>query len=442
MSGKKEHIDVVFRNGLSNYEEKPEIDLWNDIAKSINSERRVSPVFWRVAATVASFVLIGALAFRMGVNSVNKIAVDSIQQPSTETEMVVNEPESVLLAVVEDNNTNSVAPEAKEPIKIIVVSNVVEEIIPNTEDVAEPSSPVKFESKSVILNNDLKLDDKVLYLTDQKTYTIEELNQLAYQMELENSSDDKSKKNRWSIAALASPTYYSGNSSNSSIVKNSSGEESVVSYRGGVTFAYKVNNKISVQSGVYYSSVGQRINDVLAYSGFVGHHGTKGEPVFVVSTSDGSINIDNDIYVTANDDRISSMYSVDNFDPQKAHLPLIGNSLRQTFRYLEVPFALKYKIYDKTIALNLIGGLSSNVRIGNKVFVGSGLNRQNVGKTTDMNNFILSSTVGMGVEYNISENLALNLEPTVHYYLTPLNQSASRINPYMFGLFSGLSYKF
>ena len=107
-----------------------------------------------------------------------------------------------------------------------------------------------------------------------------------------------------------------------------------------------------------------------------------------------------------------------------------------------MPFALKYKIYDKTIALNLIGGLSSNVLIGNKVFVGSGLNRQNVGKTTDMNNFILSSTVGMGVEYNISENLALNLEPTVHYYLTPLNQSASRINPYMFGLFSGLSYKF
>ncbi len=440
MTGKKEHIDVVFRNGLSRYEEKPEIDLWDDIAKSISAERRVSPIFWRVAATVASFALIGALAFRLGVKSANKIAIDSIQQPA-ETEMVFNEPESVLLAVVEDNNTNNVAPEAKEPIKVIVVSNVAEEVTPSTEDVAEPS-PVKYESKSVTLNNDLKIEDKVLYLTDQKTYTIEELNQLAYQMELENSSDGKSKKNRWSIAALASPTYYSGNTSGSSIVSNSTGEEAVMSYRGGVTFAYKVSDKISVQSGVYYSSMGRRINDVVAYSGFVGHHGAKGEPVFVVSSSEGSINIDDDIYVMADDDRISSIYTVDNFDPQKAHLPLMGNSLRQSFRYLEIPFALKYKIYDKVIALNLIGGLSSNVLIGNKVFVGNGLNRENVGTTADMNNFILSSTVGMGVEYNISKNMAINLEPTLHYYLTPLNQSASRINPYMFGLFSGLSYKF
>ena len=125
MTGKKEHIDVVFRNGLNNYEEKPEIDLWDDIAKSISAERRVSPIFWRVAATVASFVLIGALAFRLGVNSANKIAVDSIQQPPAETEMVVNEPESALLAVAEDNNnTMNVAPKTKETIKEIVVSNV------------------------------------------------------------------------------------------------------------------------------------------------------------------------------------------------------------------------------------------------------------------------------------------------------------------------------
>lgn len=441
MTGKKEHIDVVFRNGLSNYEEKPEIDLWDDIAKSISAERRVSPIFWRVAATVASFVLIGALAFRLGVNSANKIAVDSIQQPPAETEMVVNEPESALLAVAEDNNnTMNVAPKTKETIKVIVVSNVTEEATPLTEDISEPS-PVIYETKRIILDNDLKLDDKTLSLPVQKTYTLEELNQLAYQMELENSSNNNSKKNRWSIAALASPTYYSGNTSESSVV-STSGEEAVMSYRGGVTFAYKVSDKISVQSGVYYSSMGRRINDVVAYAGFVGHHGAKGEPVFVVSTSEGSINIDNDIYVMANDDRISSIYTVDNFDPQKANLPLIGNSLRQSFRYLEVPFALKYKVFDKAIALNIIGGLSSNVLIGNKVFVGTGLNRENVGTTADMNSFILSSTVGMGVEYNISKNMAINLEPTLHYYLTPLNQSASRINPYMFGLFSGLSYKF
>ena len=86
-----------------------------------------------------------------------------------------------------------------------------------------------YETKRIILDNDLKLDDKTLSLPVQKTYTLEELNQLAYQMELENSSNNNSKKNRWSIAALASPTYYSGNTSESSVV-STSGEEAVMSY--------------------------------------------------------------------------------------------------------------------------------------------------------------------------------------------------------------------
>jgi hypothetical protein len=60
-----------------------------------------------------------------------------------------------------------------------------------------------------------------------------------------------------------------------------------------------------------------------------------------------------------------------------------------------------------------------------------------------MNTIIFSSTLGMGMEYNFSGNLSLNLEPTFRYYINPFNNiPGMSIHPYTFGIFSGLSYKF
>jgi hypothetical protein len=49
----------------------------------------------------------------------------------------------------------------------------------------------------------------------------------------------------------------------------------------------------------------------------------------------------------------------------------------------------------------------------------------------------------MGMEYNFTKNLSLNLEPTFRYYINPYSEiSGIKIHPYTFGIFSGLSYKF
>jgi opacity protein-like surface antigen len=55
----------------------------------------------------------------------------------------------------------------------------------------------------------------------------------------------------------------------------------------------------------------------------------------------------------------------------------------------------------------------------------------------------LSSSLGMGLEYNFSKKLSLNLEPTFRYYLNTFNEPAgTAIHPYSFGVFSGISYRF
>ncbi|TAL60535.1 MAG: hypothetical protein EPN88_15805, partial [Bacteroidetes bacterium] len=133
----------------------------------------------------------------------------------------------------------------------------------------------------------------------------------------------------------------------------------------------------------------------------------------------------------------------DVFDPKKASLQPINNNLHQNFSYLELPVIMRYKFVDKVIDLNLIGGVSYNMLVSNSVFTLLDGVKYPVGKTEGLNPISLSSTVGVGMEYNFSKKLSLNLEPTIRYYLNPFNQTTeSKVHPYSFGIFSGVSYKF
>ena len=139
----------------------------------------------------------------------------------------------------------------------------------------------------------------------------------------------------------------------------------------------------------------------------------------------------------------ASAYTKDVFDPNKASLQPVNSSLNQNFSYLEFPVILRYKIVDKTIGINLIGGLSYNLLVHNSVYTTLDGKIYPVGDTKGLNPLNLSSSLGMGMEYNISGKLSLNLEPTFRYYLNPFSvTTGSFIHPYSFGIFSGVSYKF
>ena len=90
-----------------------------------------------------------------------------------------------------------------------------------------------------------------------------------------------------------------------------------------------------------------------------------------------------------------------------------------------------------------MGGLSYNLLINNSVYTTMDGNKYPVGKTAGLNQFMVSSSLGMGMEYSLSEKFSLNLEPTFRYYLNPFGlNTGTRTHPYSFGIFSGLSFKF
>jgi hypothetical protein len=247
---------------------------------------------------------------------------------------------------------------------------------------------------------------------------------------------------------MITPAYYSrfdlsSNDAASEIVKS---EEAAFSYSGGVMFAYNLSRRFSVQTGINYSSIGQRIDGVTSYSGFGKYLDSKGESQFGVVTSSGTISSrNNDIYLTDNNSgaRVMTMYKTEVFDPVKNGLSYINSSLTQNFNYLEVPVMLKYKLIDRNIGLKVIGGVSYNILVNNSAYTTSGGSKYFIGKTEGLSPVTLSSSLGMGMEYNFSGKLSLNLEPTFRYYITPLGGLAgSTIHPYSLGILSGISYKF
>ena len=188
------------------------------------------------------------------------------------------------------------------------------------------------------------------------------------------------------------------------------------------------------------------MDGINSFGGFQEYNYTKGDHNFEVLTTSGTVYTNNaDVFLMANGpgERILTNYTNDVFDPEKASLQYINNTLRQNFSYLELPIILRYKVIDRMIDFNLIGGVSYNLLVSNSVYTMVDGGKYPIGKTEGLNPITLSSSLGMGMEYNFSDKLSLNLEPTFRYYLNPFNEvTGSKIHPYSFGIFSGVSYKF
>ena len=141
--------------------------------------------------------------------------------------------------------------------------------------------------------------------------------------------------------------------------------------------------------------------------------------------------------------RVITRYNLDVFDPVKADLSYLSNSLMQNMNYLTIPLLMKYKLIDRKVDINMLGGLSYGILINNTSYITSGGVKYIIGKTEGLSPVTFSSEVGMGVEYKLSEKLYFNIEPLLRYYITPVGGNpGTNIHPYSFGILSGVFYNF
>jgi hypothetical protein len=428
------NIDLLFRNGLRDYEVLPPAEVWDNIHPA-PGKRPVT-----VAMKAAAVVMIGSLTFLAYLlTSSGPVKNDLVSDFYINMNDPVHVPFGSYTAY--PGILPVQPPEISESNREIILSeNMSEDILFSNSMVSvnELTIPLIRNNQSVPEYGLTKESDIILtvpdFVPDPDAYDLSPVTSYS--------------QNRWTVYAMASPTYFSnlGTGSTATEKEMSSSEHSVISYTGGFSLSYRLNRRVSIQTGLYYASLDRRVDGINSYSGFRRYNDAKGDHVFEVMTTSGPIYSRNsDVYLqeTGSADRIVKGYASNTFDPEKSNLRYITSSITQNFSYIQMPVVVRYKFIDKALDVNIIGGVSYDFLLDNEVFATAGNTRYDVGTTMGLNTLTFSSSLGMGMEYNFSDKLSLNLEPTFRYYLNPFNQPVSmKIHPYSFGIFSGFSYKF
>ncbi len=436
MFDREPNIDIVFRNGLKNMEVLPPADVWDNIPPMPVRPSRFR-IITGIAAGVAALVSLTLLATWY-------IRSNTIGNTQTELIMAGGELQAV---TIDGNATPADATLAEESARVItmqaappqhaneaVLSMPAEEPLPLLASADMPPSQEK-NDESVTLSP----DDITIIASDRLPGLDEGLKTVL------TPGSGVTTGQRFMVGASVSPAMGlspGGQDIRLSELMNS--EKSRPSYSTGLTFGYKISNRLTIQSGIGLASIGQTISGVDVFAGLSGFYAVKSSYLYSVETAAGLILAGNtDLYLADSKDRVGTLIQGNAADPSKYQLTQVGDDIRQVFRYLELPLVLRYKVIDSKVGLNLSGGVAYGFLVDNMAYTGEGSDMITVGYTEGINPHSLSSQLGLGMEYNISKKISFNLEPVFRYYMTPLSDiSGPLYKPYSVGVFSGFFFKF
>ncbi len=466
---KDKNLDELFREKLRNYEQEPPAYLLENIlAGAAGAHRKRKIVLWRVAGVAAAVLL----AFVAGwqVNYMNK--------------------EVVKQQVVVMRNSY---PDAKKPITVVPETNIQDkQVAPNeisgntkSDEILPVGGRISFqEQKStdkailIVRTQEISFLHPIKILKGKLTGNNQSANAL-HKMKVRSSAIDQSeltidqqiveqnkqqllseneseKKTRWMVGAQVSPAYSVSRSTHSQAYTNNmlSSSANPVDLGGGISVEYKKGKRWSLQSGVYYTGMGQA-------SGNSGMSNRNLSASADFSSNKGNEYFNAPVNIDAKSSKMSmnSTAGVIEFSGVPNGLVLATNieekvlsssavvvsdaRFIQNFEYIEIPLYLRYTILDSRFDVEMLGGFSSNVLVGNETYMESTSGKSLVGKTKDMETLNYSGTLGVGLKYGLSKRIFLNVEPRVKYYLNSLNNNSSvTYKPYTIGVFTGLSYEF
>lgn len=435
MFEREPNIDIVFRNGLKDLEVLPPAGVWETIPPVTLKRRRFSSVAM-TAAGVATLMVLSLLA--------TWYARTSTPRLRTQMAALIDESNAIVRAdliksaLIIHGSPESILSSAEPGPRFSVHESPIAH---NT----DPTLPNIAKNDSHTLKEDIgtaagEKEGDVWVLFPDMTLSV-------YDPDPELTLTPKSRPagRRFSMGAAVSPAFgvvSAGNSERAGELL--SNEESVASYSTGVTFSYKLTPRFSIQSGIGVSSVGQLIEDVNVYAGLSDYYAAKGDYLYSVETASGTIlSTNTDLFLADGRNRVSSFTLGGLADVSKYRLDYVSGDIKQVFRYLEVPLVIRYKVVDRNVDMNISGGMAYGLLVSNVAFASNGSENVRIGRTEGVNLHSLSSQLGLGMEYNISGNIAFNVEPVFRYYLTPFSDLSSSISrPYSFGVFSGLSVRF
>ncbi len=203
-------------------------------------------------------------------------------------------------------------------------------------------------------------------------------------------------------------------------------EHSDLSASMGILLGYKIGNKVTIQSGIIYSSANISINPTKIYA----EKNYSGAVKFRYNTSSGY------------------GYLLPSFSGS----PAVGDSLiadgaNHTIRYFSIPVIVKYKLGNNKLTFNPGIGITFNFlsKATLTTDLVDQLNRETeyISKLEGLNKFSMGLIITPEMQYQLSKKFSLSIMPYFKYAVSPINKgNVVKTYPYTYGLGAGAVYKF
>lgn len=478
----KKHIDRLFQEGLKDFEATPNDAVWKNIESKLNQDkkkRRIIPIWWRYAGVAALLLIFLALGIN---NTFNKpegldlhdvVDTETTRSSKTEADSVSGDNTSQVSATVVSNEDGEVKTEDENsevgeaivskkdnqtPSKYNSVNNgsvasanklsETKRSVANTKTVTDSDSEKSSVISSYKSKNNLNTtstkdviaqtkqeekvkSDDVAVSKKQGGITIEEALEKANSIIIEKKEMD----GRWSVAANAAPVYFNTSGEGSAIDpqfnSNSKSGEVYISY--GISASYALTERLSIRSGISNLSLGYNTDNVVVYES-AGVSTASSKPLQNVSASKVStVRVASEVMVVSGD-RLGVNASFINES---------RTSINQNLRYVEVPVELQYALINKKIGVNIIGGFSSLFLNGNEIFTDTERTKSYFsGEANNINKISYSANFGLGLNYQVSKKVDLNLEPMLKYQINTFKNTFGDFQPFFVGVYTGVAIKF
>lgn len=467
----KKHIDRLFQEKLKDFEVFPNAEVWKNIEDQLvkKKKRRIFPLWLRLGSAAAILLLLitSSVWFynseidNLKLPDTNSIITDvDTEEKDNEFEERVNttkvkeqtnanQEENGIITpgfkgtlILKNKNTTRFAKTntTKEVSKSItnnkpIIPDVSTRIIAQTNEVenAEKKKTKTLESIGNAQTTIASTTNKQGVLDTQEKKDINEA--LKEEKESIALEENVSNENKWSIGSTVAPVYYNtlskGSPIHSILAENEKSSITSISY--GIKVNYKINNKLSLQSGINSLDLAYQTKNVSAL--ITSKSGLSNDTN--INTNVGGIKI---VAVSNNDALVQSQEFA--APRQNGNLANLNGDLNQSFSYIEVPMEAKYNVLQNKVGINVIGGLSTYVLYNKAVTLQNESGSTILGEASNINDVNFSGNVGLDLDYNINKKLYINVSPMFKYQFNTFSKNDGGFKPYYVGVYTGLNFRF
>jgi hypothetical protein len=326
--------------------------------------------------------------------------------------------------------------EKKENNKSIVEKDIVQTSNIKNSELSIETKNINLDALKGISNSKIVTQEPVKKVNDtaaKNSFVFNALEELLN--EKESKSKQESKRNRWQLTSNVAPVFLgsiaNGSPIDSTLSKNSKSYTTTIGF--GVGISYTVNKKLSIRTGLNKVNVRYNTNDISFFSAIDAKKMPNVNPV----ASSANIQIQSN---ATSSSQINNETELLPFENSFVH----ANSgyIKQEMGYLEMPLEMTYNLLDKKFGIKIIGGFSTLFLQDNSLVIISKGRDTLLGEANNLSNVHFSTNLGFGIKYGFMKSFEFNVEPTLKYQLNTFTANAGNFKPYIFGIYSGISYKF